>query len=75
MNTDIAAQKALDRLARVGFEKLTHSEKILAAVWTVEADFVADAFSCGDCPRCHRGNLQLVLVPQELFGDLVLPDL
>lgn len=37
MNTDIAAQKALDRLAKVGFEMLAEHEKILAAVWTFEA--------------------------------------
>ena len=40
-----------------------------------EADFVADAFTYGDCPRCGRGNLQLVLVPQKLFGDLVPADI
>ena len=37
MNTDVAAQKALDRLAKVGFEKLAEDEKILAAVWTFES--------------------------------------
>ena len=39
-NTDIAAQKALDRLAKVGFELLAEHEKILAAVWTFEAQVV-----------------------------------
>ena len=37
MNTNVAAQKALDRLAKVGFEKLSEDEKISAAVWTFEA--------------------------------------
>jgi hypothetical protein len=40
-----------------------------------EADFVADAFTYGDCPRCDRGQLQLILIPQKLFGDVVPPDL
>ena len=44
MNTDIAAQKAFDRLARVGFEKLTDSEKILAAVWTYQAGVANGGF-------------------------------
>jgi hypothetical protein len=37
MNTDIAAQKALDRLAKAGFEMLSEDEKISAAVWTFES--------------------------------------
>jgi hypothetical protein len=36
-NTDIAAQEALDRLAKVGFELLAEREKIVATVWTFEA--------------------------------------
>jgi len=36
-NTDLAAQRALDRLRQVGFEALTESERILAAVWTFES--------------------------------------
>jgi hypothetical protein len=40
-----------------------------------QADFVADAFTYGERPRCGRGQLQLVLVPQKLFGDVVPPDL
>jgi hypothetical protein len=38
------------------------------------ADFVADAFSYGDCPCCGRGQLQLVIVPQRLFGEVVPGD-
>jgi hypothetical protein len=45
MNTDIAAQKALDRLAKVGFEKLAGREKILAAVWTFEAGVANRGFA------------------------------
>jgi hypothetical protein len=37
MNTDLAAQRALDRMVKVGFEKLAEQDKILAAVWTFEA--------------------------------------
>ena len=44
MNTDIAAQKALDRLAKVGFEMLTEHEKIVAVVWTFEAQVVNRGF-------------------------------
>jgi hypothetical protein len=39
------------------------------------ADFVADAFSYGQCPRCGKGDLTLLLVPQRLFGDVVPSDL
>ena len=45
MNTDIAAQRALDRLAKVGFEKLAKQEKILAAVWTFEAGVANRGFA------------------------------
>jgi hypothetical protein len=38
MNSDVAAQKALDRLAKDGFEKLTDTEKALASIWTFEAE-------------------------------------
>jgi hypothetical protein len=44
MNTDVAAQKAFDRLAKVGFEKLTESEKILATVWTFAAEVANHGF-------------------------------
>lgn len=40
-----------------------------------EADFVGDAFSYGECPRCGKGELTLLLVPQRLFGDIIPPDL
>jgi hypothetical protein len=45
MNTDLAAQKAFDQLARVGFEKLTDLDKILAAVWTFEAGVANRGFA------------------------------
>jgi hypothetical protein len=45
MNTDIAAQKALDRLAKVGFEMLAGHEKVLAAVWTFEAQVTNRGFA------------------------------
>lgn len=45
MNTDVAAQKALDRLAEAGFEKLTESDKILASIWTFEAGVANRGFA------------------------------
>lgn len=45
MNTDIAAQRAFDRLAKVGFEMLAEHEKILAAVWTFEAQVTNRGFA------------------------------
>ena len=45
MNTDIAAQRALDRLAKVSFEKLAGQEKILAAVWTFAAGVANRGFA------------------------------
>ncbi len=44
MNTDTAAQKAIDRLARVGFEGLTEPEKTLATVWTFAAEVANRGF-------------------------------
>ena len=40
-----------------------------------DANFTSDAFSYGDCPRCGGGELQLVIVPQRLFGEVVPVDL
>jgi hypothetical protein len=45
MNTDVAAQRALDRLAETGFEKLTDSDKILASIWTFEAGVANRGFA------------------------------
>ena len=36
-NSDLAAQQALDRLAKDGFDALSPAERILASVWTFEA--------------------------------------
>lgn len=44
MNTDVAAQKALDRLTKAGFHGLTATEKILAAVWMFEAGVANHGF-------------------------------
>lgn len=38
MNADIASQRALDRLKKVGFDALTEQEKNLAAIWGIEAE-------------------------------------
>ena len=55
MNTDLAAQRALDRLDKSGFDALTETDKTLAAAWlidaTVENDGLAHYFSS------RRGNL------------------
>ena len=40
-----------------------------------EANYTTDAFTYGNCPRCGSGQLQLVLVSQDLFGHLVPSDL
>ena len=45
MNTDLAAQKAIDRLARAGFEGLTEVEKILVTVWNFEAGVANRGFA------------------------------
>jgi hypothetical protein len=37
MNTDVAAQRAIDRLNRHGFDALSEPEKIVATVWLTEA--------------------------------------
>lgn len=37
MNPDLAMQRALDRLNRVGFSALTESEKTLACIWSFES--------------------------------------
>ena len=37
MNTDIAAQRALDQLDKNGFAALTDTEKTLATTWLIEA--------------------------------------
>ena len=37
MNTDIAAQRALDQLEKNGFDTLTDTEKTLATTWLIEA--------------------------------------
>ncbi len=44
MNTDLAAQKAFDRLEKVGFAQLTDSEKTLATVWTFAAEVANHGF-------------------------------
>ena len=36
-NSDLAAQQALDRLAKEGFDALSPAERILASAWTFEA--------------------------------------
>jgi hypothetical protein len=71
MNTDIAAQKALDRLARVGFELLTEREKILATVWTFESRVVNQGFaryfssSAGDMASFAPTAFRSVGAPQK----------
>ena len=38
MNSDLAAQQALDRLAKSGFDALSPADRILASVWTFESN-------------------------------------
>jgi len=44
MNSDLAAQQALDRLAKSGFDALSPTDQILAAVWTFEANVANRGF-------------------------------
>jgi hypothetical protein len=45
MNTDLAAQQALDRLAKVGPAKLTKVEKTLATCWLFDAGVSNSGFA------------------------------
>lgn len=45
MNTDLAAQRALDHLAEVGFAKLTKVEKALATCWQFDAGVSNSGFA------------------------------
>ena len=36
MNTDLAAQRAFDRMKKGGFDRLSEEDKILATVWTFD---------------------------------------
>ncbi|HEY0945143.1 MAG TPA: DMP19 family protein [Opitutaceae bacterium] len=45
MNTDLAAQKALDRLVKVGDGALTSTEKTLATTWLFEAGVSNSGFA------------------------------
>ena len=55
MNTDLAAQKALDRLANLGFEKLTEEERIVATAWLFVAGVSNNGFA--RYYRSKRGDL------------------
>ena len=45
MNVDLAAQRAMDHLAKVGFDHLSESERILAAVWQFAAGVSNNGFA------------------------------
>ena len=55
MNTDIAAQRALDRLEKSGFDALTDTEKTLATTWLIEAGVNNGGFV--DFFTSSRGNV------------------
>jgi len=44
INADLAAQRAMDQLAIVGFEGLTEEEKVLATVWKLESEVENEGF-------------------------------
>jgi Domain of unknown function (DUF4375) len=84
MNTDLAAQKALDRFAKAGFEKLSDSDKILASIWTFEAEVANRGFasyfssSAGEMafyvPTALKiigatGVAQIAASANDVFGD------
>jgi hypothetical protein len=45
MNTDLACQRAMDRLDKFGFDMLTDKEKNLATVWKLEAGVMNEGFA------------------------------
>jgi len=45
MNVDLAAQRAMDHLAKAGFDRLSESDRILAAVWQFAAGVSNSGFS------------------------------
>ncbi|MBI5691854.1 MAG: DUF4375 domain-containing protein [Verrucomicrobia bacterium] len=55
MNTDLAAQRAIDRLDKRGFEALTETEKVLATVWCTAAGVGNNGFL--RFYKSKRGNL------------------
>lgn len=61
MNTDLAAQRALDRLDRSGFAALTEADKTLAAAWLIEAEVNNNGFA--HFFASPRGNVALHAPP------------
>lgn len=45
MIVDLAAQRAMDRLAKVGFDRLSEAERILATVWQFAAGVANQGFA------------------------------
>ncbi len=45
MNVDLAAQRAMDHLEKVGFDRLSESDRILATVWQFAAGVSNSGFS------------------------------
>jgi hypothetical protein len=45
MNVDLAAQRAMDHLAKVGFDHLSETDRILAAVWEFAAGVANNGFA------------------------------
>jgi hypothetical protein len=55
MNTDLAAQQALDQLKKKGFDALTDVEKTLATTWLIEAGVNNGGFA--EFFASSRGNV------------------
>ena len=55
MNSDLAAQRALDRLAQNGFDALTEADQTLAAAWLFDAGVGNNGFARYFASQ--RGNL------------------
>ena len=55
MNTDLAAQRALDQLKKNGFDALTETEKTLATTWLIESGVNNGGFA--DFFASSRGNV------------------
>ena len=55
MNTDLAAQHALDRLKKNGFDALTETDRTLAVVWLFDAGVENNGFA--KYFASHRGKV------------------
>lgn len=63
MNSDLAAQRAMDRLGRVGFDSLSETDQVLATVWLFASGVENQGFA--RYYASHKGDLAF-FVPSAL---------